>query len=314
MKLHYLKYFSVLAEELHFRRAADRLAISQPPLSAAIKALEEELGVQLLRRNTKVVELTPAGSAFLLESREILERISRASTVVRAAEEGMRGRLDVGISGSLLYREVPSIIKAFQAEAPAVEVVLHELASAEQLERIMHRKLDAGFAHGAKVPSQLRSLPLKNDDYVLCLPERHPSANKRVVDLREFANERFVMFSREAAPANHDIVISIFSSAGIHPRTMHSARAWLTIISMVAEVSGVALVPRSLGRAGMAGVRFVPFKGATSTAPAMLAWNPSSASDALVSFLECAGRILKAKPAGARPVVTSAALRDTARP
>lgn len=299
MKLHYLKYFGVLAEELHFRRAADRLAISQPPLSAAIKALEEELGVQLLRRSTKMVALTAAGSAFLVEAREILERLTRASAIVRAADEGMRGRLDIGISGSLLYREVPGIIKRFQSDVPTVDVVLHELASAEQLDKLMRRQLDAGFAHGAQVPQQLKSLSLKNDDYVLCLPEKHPMAGETAVDLRDFASERFVMFSREAAPANHDNVIAIFSRAGIHPRTIHSARVWLTIVAMVSEVSGVAIVPRSLSRARIAGVRFVPFRGTTGVATAMLVWNPGSASKALEQFLECAAAILK--PATRKP-------------
>lgn len=293
MKLHYLKYFCVLAEELHFHRAAERLAISQPPLSAAIKSLEEELGVQLLRRNSKMVELTSAGSAFLGEAREILERVDRASSLVRAVDEGAHGRLHIGISGSLLYREVPKLIDRFQSEAPAVDVVLHELASAEQMEKLMRGQLDAGFAHGIKVPSPLKSLPLKDDDYVLCLPEQHAMAGRASVDLRDFADERFVMFSREAAPANHDNVIAMFSSAGIHPRTVHSARAWLTIIAMVAQVNGVAIVPKSLGRARIAGVCFVPFRGAASAAHAMLAWNPGFASKALSQFLVCAGRILK---------------------
>src|SRR5438132_3761212 len=125
MKLHFLKYFCVLAEELHFHRAADKLAISQPPLTAAIKSLEAELGVQLLVRSSKMVELTSAGAAFLVEAREILERVSRASDLVRAFDEGVRGRLDVGLSGSLLYREVPEIIGQFRNDMPTIDVLLH---------------------------------------------------------------------------------------------------------------------------------------------------------------------------------------------
>src|ERR1700733_15272585 len=109
MKLNYFKYFIALAEELHFGRAASRLAITQPPLSAAIKALEEELDVQLLRRNSKIVELTPAGAAFLVEARQILERVTRASSAVKAIGSGMSGRLDLGMSPALIYREAPRI-------------------------------------------------------------------------------------------------------------------------------------------------------------------------------------------------------------
>jgi DNA-binding transcriptional LysR family regulator len=101
------------------------------------------------------------------------------------------------------------------------------------------------------------------------------------------------MFSREAAPSNHDNVIAIFSGVGIHPRTVHSARTWMTIIAMVSQVSGVALVPSSLGRAKIDGVRFVPLSAAPAPAPAMLAWNPSFTSKQLTKFLECAALITK---------------------
>jgi DNA-binding transcriptional LysR family regulator len=288
MKLHYLKYFSVLAEELHFHRAADRLAISQPPLSAAIKALEEELGAQLLRRNSKMVELTPAGAAFLVEARAILERVDRAASRVQAVEQGLHGRLDIGISGSLLYREVPKIVSRFQVATPTVEVVFRELSTAEQIERIQRRQLDAGFCQGSQTPPQLASLQLADDEFVLCLPDSHPFAGKASVDLREVADERFVMFSREAAPSNHDNVIAIFSSAGIHPRTVHMARAWMTIIAMVAQVNGVAIVPKSLERAKVAGVRFVRLRGTPAPARAMLVWNPVAESKELKSLLQCA--------------------------
>lgn len=292
MKLRFLKYFCVLAEELHFRHAADRLAISQPPLSASIKALEEELGVQLLRRNSKYVELTPAGAAFLGEARAILERIDRASSLVRAYDEGVRGRLDLGFSASLLYRELPRVLKLFQHRLPDVEVVLHELSTAEQIDRLLHRQLDASFGQGTQVPPQLRLLRLADDEFVLCLPAAHALAQATSVDLRDCADERFVMFSRAAAPSNHDNVVALFSSAGIHPRTVHSARTWMTIIALVAQVNGVALVPRSLAHANIAGVRFVPLRDVRPAAPAMLAWNPDHVSKELGHFLACASEVV----------------------
>ena len=302
MKLHYLKYFCVLAEELHFHRAADRLAISQPPLSAGIKALEEELGVQLLRRNSKMVELTSAGSAFLIEAREILDRVSRIGGLVRAFDAGLKGRLDIGISGSLLYREAPKIISTFQAQLPSIDVVLHELSTAEQIERLGRRQIHAGFLHGSKVPAQLTSMSLKDDQFVLCLPESHALAGRSSVDLRDLAEDRFVMFTREAAPSNHDNVIAVFSAVGIHPRTIHSARTWATIVTMVSQVSGVALVPRSVSRARVEGVRFVPFRGAPAAAPAMLAWNTGFVPAELEKFLEFAARILKPHQKGVAEV------------
>src|SRR5213075_429780 len=129
-----------LAEELHFRRAAARLAISQPPLTAAIHALEAELGVELFARTSRMVKLTPAGSAFLVEAKDVIERVSRMPGVARAAAAGMKGRLDVGIAASLMYRDVPNILARFSRQAPRVELVLHELSSAEQIDKLIRRQ------------------------------------------------------------------------------------------------------------------------------------------------------------------------------
>lgn len=293
MKLLHLKYFCVLAEELHFHRAADRLAISQPPLSAAIKSLEEEIGVLLFRRNSKKVELTRPGLTFLNEAREILERVGRTADLVRAVDEGMHGCLHIGISGSLLYREVAGSISEYQRHLPLVDIVLHELSTSEQLDKLMRGHLDAGFVQGSLAPDRLKSIALKNDSFVLCLPKSHPMANRKVIDLKELGNERFVMFSREAAPSNHDNVIAIFSHAGIHPRTVHMARTWMTIISLVAQVSGLALVPKSLEKANISGVSFVPISDSAAAAPAMLVWNPERNSGELLKFLECAEQVIR---------------------
>ncbi|MEK8052750.1 LysR family transcriptional regulator [Ideonella sp. DXS22W] len=290
MKLHSLRYFTVLAEELHFGRAASRLAITQPPLSAAIKGLEDELGVQLLRRNSKGVALTPAGAAFVDEARQILDRVARAGQVAKAVARGIRGRLDIGMTGSLVYRGVPGLVQAYGRAMPEVDVVLHEMSTAEQLQAVLHGRLDAGFINTATVPPPLAHQALPDDRFVLALPEGHPRARARALDLAALADERFVMFSREVSPANHDNVIAVFSRAGIHPQTVHAARQWLTIVAMVAQGLGVSLVPSSLAQSRVAGVRFVPLRGAPVAAPALLVWNPGRSSAALEGFIAAAAR------------------------
>ena len=295
MKLNYFKYFIALAEELHFGRAASRLAITQPPLSAAIKALEEELDVQLLRRNSKIVELTPAGAAFLVEARQILERVTRASSAVKAIGSGMSGRLDLGMSPALIYRDVPRIVERFNEESPGIEVVLHEKPMAEQLENLPHGQLHAGFINGSTIPPQLQSIALKNDVFVLCVPQGHAKATKAEIDLTEMADEKFIIFSRAIAPANHDNIIANFSRAGIHPRTVHQARGWLTIMAMVSQDLGVALVPSSMARAQMGGVRLIPLPGRSIVAPAALVWNPTLVAPTLQKFLESATKSIGAQ-------------------
>jgi DNA-binding transcriptional LysR family regulator len=293
MKLHFLRYFSVLGEELHFGRAAERLAITQPPLSSAIKALEQELGVQLLERDSRRVRLTPAGAAFLLEANQILERVERASSIAKTVAGGMRGRLEVGVTGSMLYRSAPAIVQAFRRQMPGIDLVLREMSTADQTSALLHGQLHAGFINAATVPPQLTGLALPSDEFVACLPAAHARAAARSVPLTALAAEQFVMFSRDVAPANHDNVIAIFSQAGIHPTTVHAARQWLTIIAMVAHGLGVALVPLSLARSKVDGVAFVRLKGVTAASPAMLAWDPDSQVAALASFVEVAREVLK---------------------
>ena len=292
MKLHFLRYFVVLAEELHFGRAASKLAITQPPLSSAIKSLEQELEVQLLIRDSKHVELTQAGVAFLEEARQILEQVARASSVAKIVAKGMSGRIEIGVTGSLIYREVPEIVRQFNIEMPSVDVVLREMSSADQLNELLRGQLHAGFVNAATAPPQLASLPLGEDEFVLCLPEDHPKAQGDTVDLKQLADERFVMFSRDVAPANHDNVIAIFSRAGIHPKTIHAARQWLTIVAMVANGLGVSLVPRTLARSRVHGVKFMKISGEQVLSPAILVWNPAYCLPTIRGFIECSERIL----------------------
>nr|MDP2190298.1 LysR family transcriptional regulator [Rhodoferax sp.] len=288
MKLHLLRYFTVLAEELHFGRAAARLAMTQPPLSSAIKALEEELGVRLLERDSKHVRLTPAGSAFLSEARVILERVARAGETARAVAGGLRGRLDIGFTGSMVYREMPRIVHLFQERMPGIEVILREMSTTEQVDALLHGQLHAGFINAASVPGPLSSLALLDDPLVCCLPENHPLASAPALDLSQLADEQFVMFARDVAPANHDNVIATFSRACIHPRTCHAARQWLTVVALVSAGMGVSLVPASLAKSGVQGACFVPLSDHAARSSALLAWRAESTVAALGSFVEAA--------------------------
>lgn len=288
MRLHRLRYFAVLAEELHFGRAAERLAITQPPLSSAIKALEEALGVQLFERTSRHVALTAAGEAYLAEVRAVLERIDRAAAVAQSVAGGQQGRLDIGFAGSMVFRDLPRIVQAFGQRLPDIELHLSEQSSSELIQSLLHSQLDAAFVNVATVPPALDSLPLAADHFVCCLPVDHALAQQDSVALPELAHESFVMFSRAVAPANHDNVIALFQRAGIHPRTRHAARQWQTVVALVGLRLGVALVPASLARAGLPGVRFVAIQGAPHPTVGVLAWRRGADHPALQTLLACA--------------------------
>jgi len=289
MKTHLLRYFVVLAEELHFGRAAQRLAITQPPLSVAIKSLEEDLGVRLLERDAKQVRLTDAGAAFLIEARQVLSQIQRAADVARNVAQGRQGQLDIGVTGSMIYRDLPHVMQAFAQQRPDIDITLHEMSTTEQQAAILRGQLQGGFVNIITPAPGLELWPLAPDTLVCCLPENHPQAQQASLDLRSLAHERFVMFVRDVSPANYDNVIACLHNAGIHPRTSHAVRQWLAVISLVAIGQGVALVPSCMQRAGMAGVRYVPLHsnhGQTALTAGAFVWHPQSRSAALDALID----------------------------
>lgn len=285
MELRHLRYFVMLAEELHFGRAAQRLAITQSPLSFNIRCLEEELGVRLFDRNNKRVKLTPAGSAFAPEAKRILEQAARASELARAIADGSVGRIEIGFTGSMVYRGASETVSAFCARYPAIEVTLRELSTAEQLEQLAHGLLDAAFVNAPAVPEGLAGEALPPESFVCCLPLEHPLAHATSISLSSLSRENFVMFARDVAPANYDNVISICAEAGFLPRTRFAVRQWLTITALVANGFGVALVPESLARIQIAGACFVPLRARHARSSAWFLWNPERLTPALEQFI-----------------------------
>lgn len=286
MELRHLRYFVATAEELHFGRAARRLSISQPPLSIAIRQLEEETGVRLLERDNKRVALTPAGEAFLAEARYLLGEAAKAQELARRVASGKRGRLRVGFVGSMLYRGLPEYVSAFRTAAPDVVLSLVELNSAEQIDAVAHGRIDIGFVHAPEAPRELRGIPIAAEPFVACLPEDHRLARSRRLRLAALAAEAFVLFARDASPAYYDSVIAVCAAAGFVPRVEFQVRHWLTVVALVARRMGVSLVPEPIQASGMRGVAFLRLQANPVLSTSWLIWNPTRASSVRDAFLD----------------------------
>lgn len=287
MELRHLRYFVTVADELHFGRAARRLAMSQPPLSLAVRQLEEELGVKLLERNSKRVALTPAGRVFNAEARHVLEQAEQAGQLARKIAGGRLGSLRVGFSGSMLYRGLPAILAAFQAGHPGVEVVLKEMNSAEQVDALQHGRLDAGFIHGVRSAEGLDGFEFVAEPFVCCLPARHALARLPRLALARLAAEPFVLFSRDVSPRYYDLVVTVCEQAGFTPSVRHEVRHWLTVVALVAQRMGVALVPAALATSGIPGVRFVPLRDASVRSITSCVWPRQRDVPGLHEFVDC---------------------------
>ncbi len=291
MDLRQLRYFSVLAEERHFGRAAQRLSISQPPLSMAIRQLETELGARLFRRNSRNVELTGAGLALRREAQLLLRRVEEAKALVKSIAEGKGGQLKVGFGGSMLYRGLPGIVGEFRAKAPSTELRLNELNSIEQIAMLRSDDIDFGFIYGRAIPQGLVGFRYYSEPFVACLPKSHPRAKARSLDLSSLRDEEFVLFARAGSPDYFDEIISTCLAAGFTPDVKHEVRHWMSVVSFVANGMGVALVPQTLRSANVSGAVFVNIARLKQPSETWCVWKEDGQERAgLATMIEIARR------------------------
>src|ERR1700733_5761752 len=263
MELRQLRYFIAVAEELHFRRAAERLHMSQPPLSQQIRALEDELGFTLLTRTRRRVELTPAGEAFLRDARALLSELDGAVATARRIDAGQTGRLRVGFVGSALLSIVPGTVERFRASRPGVAIELRERSTVDQQRAVAAGVVDVGLVRPPiEDAGELRAETVLRERTVAALPAGHPLAPLTRVPLRRLAAEPHVMFPRDQAPGFHDLLIAALAGTGAGPRVIQYAPEMLTIIGLVAAGTGVSLVPASVSRLALDGVTYRPVTGA----------------------------------------------------
>ena len=263
MELRQLRYFVAVAEELHFRRAAERLHISQPPLSQQIRALEDELGFTLLVRTRRRVELTPAGAAFLRDARTLLAELEGAVATARRIDAGQTGRLRINFVGSALFSIVPGTVERFRAARPGVEIELRERATVDQLRAVRAGVADVGLVRPPiDHDGELRVQTVLRERTVAALPAGHALTALTRVPLRRLAAEPLVLFPRDQAPGFHDLLIDSLAGAGVAPRVIQYAPEMLTIMGLVAAGTGVSLVPASVRRLALDGVAYRPVSGA----------------------------------------------------
>lgn len=244
MDLRQLRQFSVLAEEGSFSRAAERLCMAQPPLSVAIRKLEEEIGTSVFIRGSRGVRLTAAGEAALAMARKCLENASQIKTVAQQAESGDTGRLRIGFSGSVTVRLLPRLVKTFSQRYPAVNLDLREGTNFELLTQVEAGELDLGLVRlPTSRPSELRFHQVEDDHFYLALPRRHPLLQSPEIILADLNGLDFIGYTPSPVGGLHAAVSSVLQRAGIAPRITQEAVQVQTVLGLVASGLGVALVP-----------------------------------------------------------------------
>jgi len=265
VELRQLRYLIAVAEAGNFSRAAANLHMSQPPLSMQVKALEAELGVQLLERSNHGAKLTAAGTAFLEEARAALARLESARRRAQLVGRGEIGMLSVGFVSIADYGVLPPALKVFRARYPQVEVQLHELTTDAQIRELRASRLDLGVALAPMDEADLDFARLHDEELVLALPSSHRTGRAQdAMDLRTLSTESFIVPPRDIAPGLHDLIVAQCRAAGFAPRITQHARQMQTVISLVASGMGYALVPSSVRNLNRPGVQYRRLAGAAA--------------------------------------------------
>ena len=254
MELRQLRYFVAVAEERHFGRAAKRLRLSQPPLSAQIKGLEEELGVKLFQRSTRQVALTDAGRTFLERAEGILEAVEEAKEAAKGANEGVRGRLEIGFISSATLGLLPPAIRLFRERFGGIEIELRELTSAQQIDALYAGEIRVGLVRLPLRAPGLRFEPLQEESFVVALPSGHPLEALESVPLEAMVDQPLIFFTRQLMPSLHAQIVELFQRVGAFPIVVQHAVHLQTIVGLVASDVGLAILPEPAERLSREGV------------------------------------------------------------
>jgi DNA-binding transcriptional LysR family regulator len=249
MELRQIRTFLSVAETLHFGRSARLLNLSQPALSLQVKALEDELGIQLLRRNRQGTVLTEAGQAFREDAALALEKLEVAKRKAQWASAGKLGHIRIGFISTAGFEIVPNLMRRFRKSYPDVEFSIRNILTGAQLEMIDDGLLDVGFL---RLPIENRKeievTTVHREPFVAILPSWHSLSAKKEIHLRELKGNPFVMYAREYAPGFHDLLTGILSDAGVVPKVVQTAGEMPTLISLVDAGVGVSIVPASVAK------------------------------------------------------------------
>jgi DNA-binding transcriptional LysR family regulator len=312
IELRHLRYFVVLAEELHFGRAAARLGMAQPPLSQQIQRLERLLGSRLFERTSRRVQLTDAGQAFLAEARRALLGVENAVEAARRAGRGETGELRVAFAATVMFVHLPRIIREFRTRFPGVHLDLREMPTGPQLAALKAGDIDIGFVREPRPDPELEIVTVMREPLRIAVNKSHPLAAKATLAVRHLADEPFVLFPEELAPGLYAQVMGLCRAAGFTPRVVEESRELYTSVSLVEAGVGVSILPASVEKLGWRGVRYRPIPSAAAETRIAAAWRRDRARPVLDAFMRVVGELTETSGAPEAGEATQAS--DTPAP
>ncbi|MEG0183723.1 MAG: LysR substrate-binding domain-containing protein [Stenotrophomonas sp.] len=286
--LRLLRQFVAVAEELHFHRAAARLHMSQPPLTAAMRRLEDAIGTGLIVRGNRTLGLTTAGQTLLVEARATLQQAEQALQRTRESAAGQTGSLRVGYVGSALYGRLPGLIRRFRHAFPHVQLHLQEATSRQQQQRLRDGGIDLGVLIPPIVATDLHLQAFDHDRLAIALPRAHRLLERAHLDVAALIDEPFVSWPSVEGIGFHAQVLGLCTAAGFTPRVVQEAQGMHAVLSLVAVEAGVAIVPASMAGFRPDEIAYRPIDGEQATFELQFCTRPESPSPVLRNFIEAA--------------------------
>lgn len=294
MELRHLRYFVAVAEERNFSRAALKLHMAQPPLSQQIRSLEGDLGVQLLRRNSRGVELTAAGKHFLGEAQQILAQADRAKYLARRVAQGQAGCLQVACGPIASLVVLPPVLARFRESHPEVDLQVHDMLTDPALDALLAGSVDVAFGLAPFKREGVQSEIIYRDRLTVAVPKRHALSRLTHVDLRDCAGERFVVIARSTSARAYEMGMELCRRAGFRPEVVHEVNGIQSQLTLISAGFGFGLVPSSVKVMG-SGVTFLRLPETMPTIDIAVGWKSSDESPIVESFLQMVRKTLRPK-------------------
>ncbi|WKD86013.1 HTH-type transcriptional regulator TfdS [Polaribacter huanghezhanensis] len=273
IEIRHIKYFLAVAEDLHFRKAAERLFISQPGLSKQIKQMENDLGVVLFERHNRKVLLTRAGEYLKKELAINLKNLEHTLNHAKMLNDGKNGDLKFGYVGSAMQEIIPNLLMNFKSDYPNIVFSLKEMDNEKQIEELLSYDLDLGFVRLDRVPRGLISKPVLKESFCLVLPENHLVNADNFKSLTQFKQESFILFDPKYSSSYYEKVMQLFDESGFSPIVSHNTIHAGSIYKLVENNFGISIVPKSLVTQNNQKIKFIELKKTKQKTTLSVVWN-----------------------------------------
>ncbi|MEN5015598.1 LysR substrate-binding domain-containing protein [Erwinia sp. Eh17-17] len=286
VELRHLRYFIAVAEELHFGRAAQRLNISQPPLSQQIQLLEQEIGARLLARTNRSVKLTAAGQQFLQDARLVLQQVDQAADKAARLHRGDEGEIRIGFTSSAPFiTAVSDALFTFRQRFPAVHIQMQEINTRQQLTPLADGRLDLGVMRNTLLPDTLDHQLLLREPMYALVHRAHRLAGRSQITLNELAREPFVFFDPQVGTALYGEILDLLGRYDIQPDIAQEVGEAMTIIGLVSTGLGVSILPASFRRVRLTDVVWIPLHEQDARSEVWLVWSKQREIPAVVASM-----------------------------